>query len=274
MSKMVQLRATRLFDAPFACTTHNNIRAALLASAKAVRPRFSSSYAHLQDELTARRLPLAYDYLTPQPSHLLNVSLVDCLPSYSSSSPASTVRATQVLPSIRHDLSILPPAHHLVYFPPAIPGSQLLPDGTDPLQSPGPPFVRRMWGGGAVRFTNNQQKRLYLDGKRAVCVEGIRDVTIKGKEGDEKIFVGIERRVGRCEEDEGEDSIRGRLWRDKEESFGEAGLIERRNIVFMRERTPEQAKVTAQQQGKVLKRMSSCPVATTYIFFNCDNIAW
>lgn len=74
---------------------------------------------------------------------------------------------------------------------------------------------------------------LLLDNRRVACVERIRDVTVKGREGEEKVFVGIERRVGVCtREDEGEDSVRGRLCEDE---FGESALIERRNIVFMRE---------------------------------------
>lgn len=162
-------------------------------------------------------------------------------------------RAAQNLPSIS-DTKILPPGHHLIHFPPSIPGSELLPDGTDPLQSPGAPFVRRMWAGGSVRFDNTAAKRLRLDGKRAACLESIRDVSVKGKEGSERVFVGIERRVGRCGEHEGEDSIRDRLWAQDEAAWGESAVVERRNIVFMRERTPEEASAAvAQQQNKIVK---------------------
>jgi len=120
----------------------------------------------------------------------------------------------------------------------------LLPDGTDPLQSPGDPFVRRMWAGGAVRFSNAHSTPLRLDGSRAVCLESIKDVSIKGSPGTEKVFVGIERRMGATvSESEDEESIRTRLYRDSEEDFadGAVGVIERRNIVFMRSRTREQA---------------------------------
>ncbi len=88
---------------------------------------------------------------------------------------------------------------------------------------------------------SNPALRLTLDGGRVACFENIRDVSVKGREGEEKVFVGIERRVGRCEEGEGEHIIKQRLWRDREDDFGECGVVERRNIVFMRARTREQA---------------------------------
>ncbi|OMP89319.1 P-protein [Diplodia seriata] len=151
----------------------------------------------------------------------------------------------------------LPPAHHLVYFNPVIPAHQLLPDGTDPLQSPGAPFVRRMWAGGYVRFAGEGRGEgpVVVDGGRWVCVEGIRDVAVKGREGEEKVFVGIERRVGRAVEGEegDEERVRERLWTEREEEWGGASLVERRNIVFMRGRTPEEAKVEVERaRGKML----------------------
>ncbi|KAJ9642878.1 hypothetical protein H2199_004399 [Coniosporium tulheliwenetii] len=220
-----------------------------LAPASALRPsctartvniplqqRRHSSYNHLYEELPQRRIPLIYDDLAPLNAHRLNVSLRSFL-------PAGWPRKR---PS---------PAYHLVYFNPTIPSEELLPDGTDPLQSPGPPFVRRMWAGGYLRFNLNPGVNgLKLDGKRYVCMEGIRNVQIKGKEGDEKVFVGIERRMAPVNQSDNEDSIREKLWRE-EEDFGEAVLIERRNIVFMRERTPEQLKAAAASRAseKMLK---------------------
>lgn len=94
-------------------------------------------------------------------------------------------------------------------------------------------------------FNNRgSHKLLALDGRRAACLECIRDVSIKGQPGSEKVFVGIERRVGPCAiEDEPEDATRKRLWRETDDDFGDqVGVIERRNIVFMRERSLEQAK--------------------------------
>lgn len=105
----------------------------------------------------------------------------------------------------------------------------------------------------------NRERGIAVDGSRYACVEGIRDVTIKGKPGEEKVFVGIERRFGPKEKEESEERVRERLWEEKEEEFGEARLIERRNIVFMHERTPEElatvrAQGAAPSLGKMLKR--------------------
>lgn len=162
----------------------------------------------------------------------------------------------------------LPIPHHLLYFEPSKRQSDMLPDGTNPDQSPGQPFERRMWAGGRVLY--NQNNPLLLDGSRGVCQEFIRRVDIKGTEGQEKIFVAIERRLAKASPDEisrlgaamtdtkaKEDlnhRVRQRLWRDSEEDFGECSILETRNIVFMRGRTPEQAKADASKKpGKILK---------------------
>lgn len=192
-----------------------------------------------RDELTSRKLPLAFDYLHPQPSHLLNLTLSGLL-----SSPSNSHDTT--LPSIKHRYR-LPAGHHLVYFPPQIPLSQLLPDGTDDLHSPGGPFTRRLWAGGRVRFADSDSLR--LKGDRAVCLESIRDVVVKGKEPDEKVIVKIERRMGVVDEGESEDSVRGRLFQQNEDEFGDAVIIEDRNIVFMRGKTPEQISYDKERFG-------------------------
>ncbi|EGC45072.1 conserved hypothetical protein [Histoplasma capsulatum var. duboisii H88] len=213
--------------------------------------RVSSSALRTQlNQLPQRRLPLFYDYLTPQQSHLLNLSLAGFVPATATvnnaKSPPTTASTT--LPSSTLDPPPMPAGHHLVYFPPQIPISQLLPDGTDRLHSPGSPFNRRMWAGGWVRLCkknhNNdcntarsgKHRPLLLNGQRAVCIEGIRDVSVKGKEGDEKVFVGVERRMAVAGEGEDEETIRGRVWTKDEAEWGDAAVVERRNLVFMRDR--------------------------------------
>ena len=121
-----------------------------------------------------------------------------------------------------------------------------------------------MWAGGSVRF-RNPSKPLVLDGGPGVCVERIRDVQVKGPEGQEKIFVGIERRIGRAESNghgvlrEREEEVLDRIWREDKNEFGDAEVVERRNIVFMKERTKEEMKevlrmVDAPRNLKVKKR--------------------
>lgn len=197
--------------------------------------RRPEDFTHLQESLPKRRLPLTFDYAVPTSSHLLNVALSDYLPA--GTPPAE---APSQLPSTQNNASALSPAYHLVYFPPAIRPTDLLPDGTDPQQSPGAPFIRRMWAGGSLRFNNSAP--LPLDGARIACLETLRSVDIKGKPGEEKIFVGIERRIGSGSESLSEEQVRQQLWRDSEDDFGDSvSVIERRNIVFMRERSKEQA---------------------------------
>lgn len=116
----------------------------------------------------------------------------------------------------------------------------------------------------------NHSNPLTLDSQRGVCMEGIRSVSVKGKPGDEKVFVGIERRLALANEDEKrrlalaatdvearetlEHRVRQRLWRDSDSDFGDCSIVERRNIVFLRERSKEQAAAdAAAKPGKILK---------------------
>lgn len=229
--------------------------------------------------MTARKIRPVFDDLTSQNSFRLNVSLadflshtrqVDSVPKDISETLLTACCSAPLTPPAPNQPLPMPIPHHLLYFEPTKPPSDLLPDGTNPDHSPGDPFVRRMWAGGSVLF--DSKKPLLMDNSRAVCLEGIRDVAVKGKPGDEKVFVGIERRIAALNKDEEkamadangqldkilalEENIRQRLWMPSDVKFGPANIIERRNIVFMRERTPEQAKeavAAAKKPGKMLK---------------------
>jgi hydroxyacyl-ACP dehydratase HTD2-like protein with hotdog domain len=123
--------------------------------------------------------------------------------------------------------------------------SDLLPDGTDPDQSPGEPWVRRMWAGGKMEFRpwgsstreGGEGVRWVTGGEGVVCREAIKDVQVKGKEGEEKIFVSIERRVGGLRQRKsvvsglGGEEVRGLM-----EGQENVGVVERRDLVFLRER--------------------------------------
>ncbi|PWY85671.1 DER1-domain-containing protein [Aspergillus sclerotioniger CBS 115572] len=195
----------------------------------ATRRACSSLSDRLYRDLTSRQLPLTFDYIHPQSSYLLSLTLADLLP--------TLTPAPNELPSAR-STSRMPAGHHLVYFPPQVTLSQLLPDGTDTLHAPGSPFNRRLWAGGSVRFATSNA--LTLNGSRAVCIETIRDVIVKGRPGEEKVLVRIERRIGAAPEGEDNRSIRERIWRETEGETGQASVIENRSLVFMREKTPEQ----------------------------------
>lgn len=208
--------------------------------------------------MKARKITPIFEDLTPQSSYRLDTTLSDFLPG---------TTPPPVLPPTAPNAKVLLIPHHLVYFEPTKPASVMLADGTNPDQSPGEPFVRRMWAGGRVLYNNGNPFK--LDGSRGVCAEFIRSVSIKGKEGEEKIFVRIQRRQARATEDEmkrcgdaetndqaREDlmhRVRQRLWRDSEEDFGECSILEARNIVFMRSRTKEEAAAeSAKSKGKIL----------------------
>ncbi|KAK4621564.1 Mesaconyl-C(4)-CoA hydratase [Fulvia fulva] len=227
--------------------------------------RSTSSFAHLQDELPKREIQPTFEDLSPQSSYRLDTTLADFLPD---TNPPPLLPPT-------HATNILPIPHHIVYFEPSRRSSEMLPDGTNPDHAPGDPFPRRMWAGGRVRY--NQDNPLLLDGSRGVMAEFIRNVTIKGKEGDEKVFVIIERRMAKATLDEVErlttssqridtaDSkqaktdlhhrVRQRLWRHNDEDFGPASILETRNIVFMRNRSKAQAATEASKTAttKILK---------------------
>lgn len=160
----------------------------------------------------------------------------------------------------------MPPGHHLVYFPTPVPSNELLVDGTDTLHYPGPPFNRRMWAGGSIRFCGPGGP--LLNGQRAACVEGIRSVTTKGPEGsqEEKILVDVERRISNVGEEEPECNIRRRVWAEDETQIGDAVILERRHLVFMRDRNEESPTNKDSLTNK--RRLEKC----TYLLicFPCD----
>lgn len=87
-------------------------------------------------------LPPTEDFISPTPTHLLDIAL----------SPYLNTALPSVLPKSPKPL---PPGHHLVYFPPPIPESQLLQDGNDAHHSPTPLLLpRRMWAGGSLTFNS------------------------------------------------------------------------------------------------------------------------
>lgn len=127
-----------------------------------------------------------------------------------------------------------------------------------------------MWGGGSILFNTEKKYSLDLDGTRAVCLEKITDVKVKGREGDEKVFVGLERKIGmigRRLSDRAHDgydeewplNMEDRLKALESVSGGEeAGgmdglaIVERRELVFMRERNIGK-EIKA---GRIVKRKS------------------
>jgi hydroxyacyl-ACP dehydratase HTD2-like protein with hotdog domain len=156
--------------------------------------------------MLARPTTAIFDNLTPTPSHLLTITLSDFLPKQCW--PADFDAGRPRLPATAGSTAALPQGHHLVYFAPQLAGSQLMADGTDPAHSPGKPWSRRLWAGGSLSFAKGWEEKLKLDGRRAVCIESIGDVNVRGKgvetrrgigdeqmlNGHEKVFVDVVRK--------------------------------------------------------------------------------
>lgn len=257
-------------------TLLHNSRTCLFASRSTFAPRllirrFSAESTPLPDlekaireDLTSRPVNDILEYLTTTNSHLLNITLADFLPS--SCYPAGFSKANLQTPRNKTQLkrdeiygeNSLPLGHHLVHFPPQVLSSDLLPDGTDTLHFPGFPFVRRLWTGGSLSFNRNTHFALHTSNMCAMCKEEVADVWTKGREGDEKVFVTIRRRIGgfshayepprwsgRPEPEWG--SIDGTVsqWGLKSK-MGKLALVETRNLVFMRKKPMSYARRVSQ----------------------------
>ena len=190
--------------------------------------RHSSDLSELKAEMTARKFPTIPDVLTAIPTRLLNATLADFLPNYLVARP-----------------TLLPYGYHLVHFPPPIRSSNLLPDGTDPMQSPGGLFTRRMWAGGDITFGKSGK----LDNSPVHCLERIRDVQVRGLEENQKIFVSIERSVYPGQK-AGES-------RDETGRWTGGILKETRTLVFMRNDQPKAPVDASNTSDKVLKTTQS-----------------
>jgi hypothetical protein len=247
-------------------TLLHNSRICLFAGRPAFAPRllirrFSAESAPLPDleaaireDLTSRPVNEIFEYLTSTNSHLLNIALADFLPS--SCYPAGFSKADLQISRQKggrksdeiYGETSLPLGHHLVHFPPQVLSSDLLPDGTDTLHFPGPPFARRLWTGGSLSFNRNTHFALHTKNMSAMCKEEVTDVWTKGQEGHEKIFVTIRRRIGgfshayeprrwseRPEPEWGSIDDNSSQWGLKSK-MGKLALVETRNLVFMREK--------------------------------------
>ncbi|TVY36293.1 Hydroxyacyl-thioester dehydratase type 2, mitochondrial [Lachnellula subtilissima] len=185
--------------------------------------RCSSTQASLYKKLTSRPPNRIFDDLSPMLSHRLNITLADFLPpscyppGFDRNDPNPSIERRHA----RH--RTLPPGHHLVYFPTQVPDSELLPDGTDSVQSPGEPFVRRMWAGGSLKFSYGGGVSFDTDSRSEGywCEEQVKNVTMKGEGDNEKAFVTIERRI---REDDSK----------KDEVPSHDAVIETRDLVFMK----------------------------------------
>ncbi|KAL7268475.1 hypothetical protein RUND412_008898 [Rhizina undulata] len=203
-----------------------HLRTVPIATAATVRRCFSSvsipEFTNPQAvSLLNRKLPVIRDFISPQNTHLLDVSL----------SPYLQTSVSTEHPQVSGEIA---PGHYLVYFPPQNLESSLLFDGADAEQSPGDEWTRRMWAGGSVHFNEHKKLKIF---DRGVLKERVASVEMKGQPGskDEKMFVWFERKIWA-------EPLRGQNgeWlaeKEVETIEGQEAVIERRCLVFMKERT-------------------------------------
>ncbi|OWO99749.1 hypothetical protein B2J93_6804 [Marssonina coronariae] len=232
---------------------------------------FEGSRLHDPSGMVTKTLDALEDFVQSwrwlaTPWHLLNATLAEFLPQscYPPVFNPSDLVASYDFASNRKQGVVLPQGYHLVYFPPAVLSSGLLPDGTDSLHSPGPPFVRRLWAGGSLTFNLSEKRQLQVTGRLASCAEDITHLHIKGTEGDEKVFVSTRRQIG---VDPGRDVKCGPRKRRKAAlremlgdtsdndnvNMGMLSLLETRQLVFMREKSREEASEDLKKVSKVIK---------------------
>jgi hydroxyacyl-ACP dehydratase HTD2-like protein with hotdog domain len=101
-----------------------------------------------------------------------------------------------------------------------------------------------MWAGGSVQFESSGSHQLAIENERIRCTETISNVKVKGPDGDEKVFVTIERLIGD--------------FRNIATNDYKTVIVERRDLVFMRGKSPAEAREDAAKPGKILKRTLTC----------------
>ncbi|KAI0887207.1 HotDog domain-containing protein [Annulohypoxylon maeteangense] len=173
----------------------------------------------IRNDMKDRPFQWTRDYMSPTNSTLLNVALADFIPQ---ECIFGTINTRSIIAN-----KPLPEGHHFAYFPLQKTSSELCPDGTDPFHSPGDPFVRRMWAGGSIDFTETFR----LNSRSIDCKEWIEDIAFKGPGGQEKIFATIRREY--------------MMSADRNVPLGVSQvprITERRSLVFMRGLSKEQAR--------------------------------
>lgn len=246
---------------PLLRVSQNSVRTqSIFLRVKAVRySSIDSLQSSLHQELTSRPKNRIFDYLSPTPSHLLNITLSDFLPE--SCQPPYFTKQNLELPDTwpkripPQKAHHLPQGHHLVYFPPQVPSSSLLPDGTDHLQSPGSPFDHRMWAGGSLHFDAATVGQLRLKGTRICCTESMSNVVVRGSYGNEKVFVTIKREVGRVLSKEVVQRL-GLLEQVRQVGHNfimPPSIVEERNLVYFRQKSKAAIEEGSKRPGKILK---------------------
>ena len=174
----------------------------------------SSDFSHLHKQMVLSVPLFVTNDMSPDRANSLQITLRDFLPQ---SNNRGLIRS---IDNIMHGMA-LRSAHHLVYFPLLQTTSKLLPDGTDTWHHPGPPFTRRMWVGGDMEF----RQSVILTSHPFHCAVSVKDVQVRGNEGQEKVFVKVQHAI-----------YPGRHHKNMKHDPSEVHIVENRTLLFMRDR--------------------------------------
>ncbi len=216
-------------------------------------------FRQLRAELLQRPVTHIPEHITTPHEHKLSQTLAGFLPREWCHPPTTRTR-------------VVPFGHHLIWFNPAVPTPELLPDGTDASQSPGGPWVRRMWAGGSIQLQLDGYFNNFRGFRRdtpMTATEHIKHVRLHGDGDTAKIFVTIERRFTRLDSVEssytaqhGSLGTRGRTQKLRTyleqqlrsgDAWGDAILKEERNLVFFKQRTAAELEAVKAGQMATVK---------------------
>ncbi|KAG2185315.1 hypothetical protein INT44_002105 [Umbelopsis vinacea] len=88
--------------------------------------------------------------------------------------------------------TIIPPAWHLVYFPPRFTATELASDGYELNFKPPKPFVHRMWAGAKLEWSRDNLLRV---GQKATMKSKLADVQVNAGRRGESAFVWIDKDI-------------------------------------------------------------------------------
>lgn len=200
--------------------------------------------ASLHDELTSRPATVYRSIMPNETKDLIDIAFAGTLPPDCLSPGFSIDRHFSMRNGKLHP--IVTQGYHVAYFPPRITDADLLADGTDKLQWPGHPFVRRVWAGGSVVFHPHFQ-RILRGNVPSTLTEDITGVRVTGTEGNEKIWVTVRRKLWQRTPKEDTLMLSDTSGTDTDH------VVETRNLVFMRERTEE---LDTTKETRIVKRNS------------------
>ena len=142
-----------------------------LSTAAAVINDWKSQLASHVDE--------SHDHLAASQFNLLANTLDDPLTEY---------KHDQIPP----EGTVIPPAWHLVYFPPRFTENELASDGYELNFKPPKPFVHRMWAGAKLEWSRENLLRV---GQKASMKSKLADVQVNAGRRGESAFVWIDKDV-------------------------------------------------------------------------------